>query len=114
MIYIVDCNVLIAKCIKKATARPTKNFTNAIDCMNEISKGNLPTLIFLEILLDGPDGFTFLNELVSYTDTAEIPVVIVSSIDFKNQDLSSYGIVGILNKEEMTPINIKEYVEKYA
>ena len=71
-------------------------------------------LIFLDILLDGPDGFTFLNELISYDDTVKIPIVIVSSLDFKKQDLSVYGVVGVLDKEKMIPKEIKKYVDEYA
>ena len=88
--------------------------SNAITAMQEISEGEMPTLIFLDILLDGPDGFTFLNELISYEDTAKIPVVIISSLDFAGQDLSTYGVVGILHKETMHPRDIQEYVKKYA
>jgi CheY-like chemotaxis protein len=74
----------------------------------------LPKLIFLDILLDGPDGFTFLNELASYSDTAKIPIIIVSSIDISGKDLSSYGVVKIVNKEKMTPAEIKSYVNEFA
>ena len=88
--------------------------SNALTAMQEISEGEIPDLIFLDILLDGPNGFTFLNELISYEDTAKIPVVIVSSLDFVGQDLSTYGVVGILHKETMRPEDIGEYVKKYA
>ena len=66
------------------------------------------------MLLDGPDGFTFLNEMCSYLDTAQIPVVLVSSLDLKQKDLSRYGVVGVLLKEEMMPEDIKRYVKQYA
>ena len=66
------------------------------------------------ILLDVPDGFTFLNELLSYTDTAKIPIVIVSSIDFSGRDLTEYGVVGVLDKTKMLPKEISEYAKKYA
>ena len=49
-------------------------------------------MIFLDILLTGPDGFTFLNELISYSDTAKIPIVIVSSLDFSGKDLKVNSI----------------------
>ena len=71
-------------------------------------------MIFLDILLDGPDGFTFLNELVSYTDTAKIPVVIISSLDLSDKDLSVYGVVGVLDKAEMVPKDIKRYARQYC
>ena len=92
----------------------TQIFTNAIDAINAISSGQLPDLIFLDVLLDGPDGFTLLHELVSYTDTATIPVVIVSSLDFTRHDLSTYGVVGVLKKDTLTPQEIQHYVHTYA
>ena len=74
----------------------------------------LPDLIFLDILLSGPDGFTFLNELISYHDTAKIPVVIISSLDLKDRDLSVYGVVGVLNKDTMRPEEILNYAQRFA
>ena len=114
MIFIIDDDIVMAKCIKRASETEAMIFSNAIEAMECVSCGGIPDLIFLDILLDGPDGFTFLNEIVSYSDTREIPIVIVSSIDFRGKDLSSYGVVGILNKDEMSPGEIKDYVEKYA
>lgn len=114
MIFVIDDNEIMAECIKRATkCSEVKIFANAIEAMNKIADGELPDLIFLDILLDGPDGFTFLNELVSYTDTAKIPIVVVSSLDLGNKDLSEYGVVGILDKDKMTPEEIRSYAEKY-
>ena len=114
MIFVIDDNEIMAECITRAISDDVQIFTNAIEAMQEITNGNVPELIFLDILLDGPDGFTFLNELISYNDTAKIPVVIVSSLDFLQKDLSTYGVVGILNKDNMKPEDIKNYVRKYA
>ena len=114
MIFIIDDDKIMALCIKKATERPVKIFANAIEAMNAITAGTTPALIFLDILLDGPDGFTFLNELVSYSDTAKIPIVIVSSLNFEGKDLTNYGVVGVLNKDTMLPKDIKRYAEEYA
>ena len=115
MIFVIDDDEIMAECIAKATSSgDVLIFTNAIDAMQKISDGKIPELIFLDILLDGPDGFTFLNELISYEDTAKIPIVMVSSLDFGNKDLSTYGVVGMLNKDTMKPEDIKEYVRKYT
>ena len=113
MIFVIDDDRIMANCIADAVKKDCKVFSNAIDAMNELSFQDLPKLIFLDVLLDGPDGFTFLNELASYTDTARIPIVIVTSLDLDNKDLATYGVVGVLKKEEMTPQDIKEYVDKY-
>lgn len=113
MIFVIDDDITMAKCIARACG-DAEIFTNAIDAMDKISDDQIPDLIFLDILLDGPDGFTFLNELVSYNDTAKIPVVIVTSLDLNGQDLTEYGVVDILNKDTMTPQEIKKYASKYA
>lgn len=113
MIFVIDDDLTMAKCIASATKKETRIFSNAIEAMDALDV-EMPKLIFLDILLTGPDGFTFLNELISYSDTARIPIVIVSSLDFSGKDLSSYGVVGILNKDTMTPDEIKGYANEYA
>lgn len=113
MIFVIDDDEVMQGCVMRACGVKVKGFTNAIEAMGAINE-ELPDLIFLDILLDGPDGFTFLNELVSYTDTARIPVVVISSLNFEDRDLSAYGVVGILNKETMTPQEVRGYVSKYV
>ena len=81
--------------------------------MGQIDK-DFPNLIFLDILLTGPDGFTFLNELASYSDTSKIPVVVISSLNLKGKDLSDYGVVGVLNKDTLTPKEVENYVKRYS
>ena len=114
MIFVIDDDEIMAGCIARAcSGTKVEVFGSAIEAMNRISEGEIPSLIFLDILLDGPDGFTFLNELISYSDTAKIPVVVVSSLDFAGKDLSVYGVVGILDKSTMLPKEIKAYAERY-
>ena len=114
MIFVIDDDKIMGKCVMKACKRDARLFTNGIEAMEAISEGEVPELIFLDVLLDGPDGFTFLNELVSYDDTARIPVVVITSLDLGGQDLSAYGVVGVLSKETMRPEDVEEYVERYA
>lgn len=114
MIFIIEDDEIMAECIERAVSVKVRIFSNGISAMEAISEGVLPDLIFLDILLDGPDGFTFLNELVSYPDTAKIPIVIVSSLDFSKKEITPYRIVGVLNKDSMTPEEIDNYVRKYA
>ena len=115
MILVIDDDKIMAECIARACrgVDEVKVFGNAIEAIQDLEK-ELPQLIFLDILLDGPDGFTFLNELMSYYDTAKVPVVIVSSLDFAGRDLSAYGVVGVLDKSTMTPQEIRAYAEKYC
>lgn len=116
MIFIIDDDPVMAKCVAKASracGEEARIFGNAIAAMAALDDG-LPEMIFLDVLLSGPDGFTFLNEMISYSDTMKIPVVIISSLDFKGRDLNEYGVVGILDKAMMTPEDVKRYVREYA
>lgn len=84
-------------------------FPDAISALRAFDQA-LPDLILLDVLLSGPNGFTLLNELASYTDTAAIPVVIISSLNLNLCDLASYGVTAILDKSTMTPRDIQEAV----
>ena len=114
MIFIIDDDLLMAKCIGRACQTEYRMFADAFSAMDAITAGNLPDLIFLDVLLSGPDSFTFLNELSSYEDTAQIPVVIVSSLELARRNLENYGVVGFLNKDTMLPAEIRRFVEKYT
>lgn len=114
MIFVIEDDPIMAECIINAcTPLPTQYFSNIISATEALNQ-NIPHLIFLDILLDGPSGFTLLHELASYTDTANIPVVIISSLDFSRQNLTSYGVVGFLDKATMTPADIQYYVQRYT
>lgn len=112
MIFVIDDDQLMAECIARATGEECQIFSNGIEAVSALDSG-VPDLIFLDILLDGPDGFSFLNEISSYADTKKIPVVIVSSLEIK-ASLADYGVVRVLDKSTMTPEDIKDSVRKYA
>lgn len=114
MIFVIDDDKVMAECVRRAVKQVTPKqtvqiFSNAIEATAALND-ELPDLIFLDVLLDGPDGFTFLHELVSYNDTAKIPVVLISSLNLESQDLSDYGVAGILNKDTMKPQDIQKFV----
>lgn len=114
MIYVIEDDEIFANIIAGYIKKnyEVKIFHDALSAINAISEDH-PNLIFLDILLTGPDGFTFLNELVSYEDTAKIPIVIISSLEIK-EDLSDYGVVKILNKDVVMPQDIREAARQYA
>ena len=114
MVFVIDDDEIMAECIANAIKKDAMIFTNGIDAMVKIAEGCIPEMIFLDILLDGPDGFAFLNELMSYGDTANIPIVLVTSLNIKMKDLAIYNIVGMTNKDTMKPKDIQRYVEQYT
>ena len=86
-------------------------FTNCIDAITALPDDCQPPALFiLDILLTGPDGFTFLNEIASYPDLSSVPVIIVSSLNFPDRSFESYNIVKILNKTTMMPTDLTNSV----
>lgn len=117
-IYIIEDDSWMAECIARAikTLPDTfaiETFSNAIAAMSALSDcpDTLPDLILLDVLLDGPDGFTLLHELSSYDDTARIPIILVTSLHFNPADLTAYNVQNILYKDQMTPVEIAEAVQ---
>ena len=116
-IFIIEDDPDFAKIYQKHLTRyfpeiPQQVFYNAIEAnaaFSELSEEELPSLIILDILLTGPDGFTLLNELLSYPETSQIPVLLISSLNLGQMSLQAYNVRAILNKETFTP---DDFVEK--
>lgn len=110
-IFIIEDDPDFAEIYQKHLTRyfpeiPQQVFYNAIEAnaaFSELSEEELPSLIILDILLTGPDGFTLLNELLSYPETSQIPVLLISSLNLGQMSLQAYNIRAILNKETFTP-----------
>lgn len=114
MIFVIDDNKMMAECVAKACGeRKVRIFGDAIAATRALGDG-LPEMIFMDVMLTGPDCFTMLNELISYSDTVKIPVVLVTATRLNGFDLSEYGVVGVLDKDTMTPAEVRGYVEKYC
>ena len=93
---------------------PVRIFYNAIEAnaaFSELSEEELPALIILDVLLTGPDGFTLLNELLSYPETSQIPVLLISSLNLGQMSLQAYNVRAILNKETFTPADFVNQVQ---
>ena len=110
-IFIIEDDPDFAEIYQKHLQRnfpeiPVQIFYNAIEAnaaFSELSEEELPSLIILDVLLTGPDGFTLLNELLSYPETSQIPVLLISSLNLGQMSLHAYNVRAILNKETFTP-----------
>lgn len=113
VIWVVDSDPVMAECIARAAGTTAvRIYHNVIEAIEGLNEG-VPELIFLEVMLTGPDGFTLLNELMSYEDTMRVPVVLVTGLETavrRGRDLSAYGVVGVLDKATMRPEEIQRYV----
>ena len=119
-IFIIEDDPEFAEIYQKHLVRnfpeiPVAVFYNAIEAnvaFSELSEEELPSLIILDVLLTGPDGFTLLNELLSYPETSQIPVLLISSLNLGQISLQAYNVCAILNKETFTPADFVDQVQK--
>ena len=91
------------------------HFSTAYEAMGWIDT-NHPVLIIADILLGDHNTLTLLHELQSYPDTATIPVIVCTSLGthaLSKADLSSYGIVEVLDKTTLTPDQLLLAVETH-
>ena len=118
-IFIIEDDPDFAEIYQKHLKRnfpeiPLQIFYNAIEAnaaFSELSEEELPSLIILDVLLTGPDGFTLLNELLSYPETSQIPVLLISSLNLGQMSLRAYNVRAILNKETFTPADFVNKVQ---
>jgi len=77
---------------------------HALDAIDRIDNYN-PDVILMDILLTGSTAFALMNELQSYSDTSEKPVIICSSVgeNLDIENLKKYGVKKILDKAVMHP-----------
>lgn len=117
LIYIIEDEPIMADCLAAAIAGVAEEpfeygiFNDAVSAMAAVNE-RLPDVILLDVMLSGPDGFTFLNEMISYHDTANVPVILISTLDLAHRNLEHYGVVKVLDKAKMTPEDIYAAIQE--
>ena len=73
----------------------------AIDEIDEYA----PDVIILDVLLAGSTAFSLLNELQSYKDTSQVPIILCTNLaeQFDSAQLKSYGVKRVVDKTTMHP-----------
>ncbi len=72
-----------------------------------------PDLIVLDMMLPWASGVQVLHELVSYEDTATIPVVLFSAAlpdSLDDETLRAYGVVAALDKTTVKPAQVLQTI----
>lgn len=85
---------------------------DAYDAMDAVDNDQ-PDVIVLDILLPWANGIQLLHELVSYADTATIPVVLFSAAlpdDLDADAMQRYGVVAMLDKTSTKPAQVVKVV----
>ena len=89
-------------------------FHDGVAAITEMDFDEPPALVILDVLLTGPTGFAVLNEMRSYPELMNVPVVIVSSVNLADDIAEKYGVVAVFDKGSMKPNELLEVVEQYA
>jgi len=78
----------------------------------ELAKSKKPDLILMDTLMPNIDGITALNAIKSDKSTTNIPVLMVTALDYDlNQKLArQMGAVGYITK----PINIRDLLDEVS
>ncbi len=95
---------------KGYTVRVVHQAAAAMEAIDEC----LPDVVVADIILGQQNSLTLLNELQSYADTAALPVIVCTSLNFSGRErasLSRYGVVEVLNKITLRPDALADAVE---
>ncbi len=83
------------------------------DAMDLIDANDYEVII-ADVMLERGLVFDLLHELQSHDDTADIPVILCTSLAqrIKLSDVEQYGVVAVLEKSTLTPKILTEAVEQ--
>ena len=85
-----------------AVSRASNGYS-AIDSIDN----NPPEVIIMSLMLDGPGALGLLHELQSYTDTADIPIIVcMNTPNIETDTLEPYGVKRIIDSTTMKPADI--------
>lgn len=87
----------------------------AADEATTLLDANVPDIIFLNVMMPGKDGYTFLREVRTRGALGATPVVIITSKDYA-QDRAAARDLGVNEflAKPVTGLEIKALVDKYC
>lgn len=97
-------------CLERAGYKVIVEY-NAQDAIEVIDEQEVD-LVVLDIFLPEGNGVQFLQELRSYADTMELPVVVCSTAarQFPKEAREQFGILAVLDKTTLTPGVLRQTV----
>jgi CheY-like chemotaxis protein len=72
--------------------------TDGKAALDLLRNGTTPSLILLDMMMPGMNGWQFLDELHRHPSLAAIPVIIVSSGFYRDKEIKPLGVAGYLRK----------------
>ncbi len=112
MILIVDdsaTNLVLLEVILREEGYETISALNVKEAFKQM-KSNKPELILLDLMMPEVSGFDFLKELKNNPETSNVPVIVITAVDSKeNQDICfKNGAAEFFTK----PIDIHLFLQK--
>ena len=115
-VFIVEDDTFISSLlVKKFESIGAKVFTSGSgDTAAASIKKELPSIVVLDIMLPGADGFQVLQQINADAETKNIPVIMLSNLSEKVQieKAKKYGVVSFLIKATLSVDEIVEEVAK--
>lgn len=109
-VLLVEDDILLAHQFMGVLQRASFEVTHARHAGEAITiiEQQLPDVIVLDILLPATSGLALLHELQSYSDTAQVPVIVCTSMadTLELDELQTYGVRRLLDKVTMQPGDI--------
>ena len=96
----------------EAKGYPVVTAAGADDALRRLRNGLAPSVILLDLLMSGKDGFAFRQEQSADPDLAAIPVVIYSGYHNVHYAALELGVAGYFQKP-VDPEKFLELIETY-
>ena len=100
-ILVVDDNLDILESMSRLLKSAGYDVVTATDgqvALDRLRGGTTPSLILLDLMMPGMNGWQFLEELHRDPSLTAIPVVIVSGGSHPAKEIESLGVAGYLKK----------------
>ncbi len=82
----------------KSAGYVVRTATDGKAALDLLRDGTTPSLILLDMMMPGMNGWQFLDELHREPSLAAIPVIIVSGGFYRDREIESLGVAGYLRK----------------
>jgi len=86
--------------------------SGADDALGRLRQGLAPSVILLDLMMSGKDGFAFRNEQAADPELSTIPVVIYSGYHNVHYAALELGVAGYFQKP-VDPVKFLELIETY-
>jgi CheY-like chemotaxis protein len=84
--------------ILKSAGYGVHTATDGKSALERLRNGTSPSLILLDLMMPGMNGWQFLDQLHRDPSLTAIPVVIVSGGSYREREIQSLGAAGYLKK----------------